>query len=100
LSALRQFFRFLIEEGERSDDPTAATDRPKTRRPLPTVLSVEEVDRLLAAARDGAGDAEAPPGRRVAALRTWALLELLYATGLRVSELVSLPVSAARADRP
>ncbi len=100
LSALRQFFRFLIDEGERGDDPTAATDRPKTRRPLPTVLSAEEVDRLLAAARGSAEDTECPAGRRVAALRTRALLELLYATGLRVSELVSLPASAARSGRP
>ncbi|MYZ50074.1 tyrosine recombinase [Propylenella binzhouense] len=100
LSALRQFFRFLVEEGVREDDPAASVDRPKPRRTLPKVMSVAEVDRLLAAARDATADPALSPAKRLAALRTLALLELLYATGLRVSELVSLPASAARSERP
>ena len=100
LSALRQFFRFLIAEGLRDDDPTTTTDRPKPRRGLPKILSVAEVDRLLSAAREGADAADLTASRRIAALRVLALLELLYATGLRVSELVSLPASAGRGGRP
>lgn len=100
LSALRQFFRFLRDEGLRDDDPTATAERPKPRRSLPNVLSVADVDALLRAARE---EAEAPgltPPRRVAALRMLALIELLYATGLRVSELVGLPATAGRGGRP
>jgi integrase/recombinase XerD len=100
LSALRQFFKFLVAEGLRHDDPTATAERPKPRRGLPKVMSVEEVDRLLAAAREAADAEGLTPARRVAALRMLALLELLYATGLRVSELVSLPASAGRGGRP
>jgi len=85
LSALRQFFRFLHGEGWRDDDPTAQLESPRQGRRLPKVLSEEEVDRLLAAARSKQG----PEGVRLV-----ALLELLYATGLRVSELVGLPYSA------
>jgi len=99
VSALRQFFRFLLSEGLRADDPTLSLDRPKPRRGLPKSLSVGEVEALLAAARARA-ERDGPPGRRLAALRTLALLELVYATGLRVSELVSLPASAARGERP
>ncbi|HLT77145.1 MAG TPA: site-specific tyrosine recombinase XerD [Ferrovibrio sp.] len=83
LSALRQFFRFLAREGLRSDDPAALLDAPKRARALPKLLSEEEVDRLLQAARELRED----PAE---AARLTALLELLYATGLRVSELVSL----------
>jgi integrase/recombinase XerD len=100
LSALRQFFRFLVAEGVREDDPAGAADRPKPRRGLPKILSVGEVDRLLAEARDQAAPTDLTPGRRLAALRLVALLELLYATGLRVSELVSLPETAGRGERP
>jgi integrase/recombinase XerD len=100
LSALRQFFRFQIAEGLRSDDPTATAERPKPRRHLPKVLSVEDVETLLDAARGQAGAAELTPARRLAALRVVALIELLYATGLRVSELVGLPESAGRGGRP
>lgn len=87
VSALRQFYQFLYAEGSRGDNPTAAVDRPKTRRPLPKILTAEEVDALFraAGALDGA-----------AGLRMTAMLEILYAAGLRVSELVSLPVAAAR----
>ncbi len=89
LSCLRQFYRFLYAEGMRADDPTATIDSPRRPRPLPKVLSEAEVERLLAAARarDGADGA-----------RLVALLELLYATGLRVSELVTLPLAALRGD--
>ena len=100
LSALRQFFRFLVGESLRNDDPTATAERPKPRRPLPKLLSIADVDKLLEAARVEATVIDLTPGRRLAALRTAALLELLYATGLRVSELVSLPASAGGAGRP
>lgn len=100
LSALRQFFRFLVAEGLREDDPTATAERPKPRRALPKVLTVAEVERLLAAAREEATAAELTPLRRLAGLRMLALLELIYATGLRVSELISLPAASGRGGRP
>jgi integrase/recombinase XerD len=96
LSAVRQFQKFLYAEGYAPADPTAAVSAPKRGRGLPKVLSVAEVDRLLAAAHDLAGREEATPGGSLRAARMACLLELLYATGLRVSELVSLPRSAAR----
>lgn len=89
LSSLRQFYRFLFAEKLRPDDPAAALDMPKKARALPKILSVEEVDALLAAA-------QRLPGRD--GLRLRALLETIYATGLRVSELVSLPISAVERD--
>ena len=89
LSCLRQFYKFLYGEGSRADDPTASLDSPRLGRPLPKYLTEEEVDRLLAAARALDG---------IKGLRATALLELLYATGLRVSELVSLPLAAVRAS--
>ena len=85
LSALRQFFRFLYAERARDDDPTQNIDRPKLGQRLPKYLHEGEVDQLLAAARG-------VPGRE--GLRLTALVELLYATGLRVSELVGLPLTA------
>jgi integrase/recombinase XerD len=100
LSALRQFFGFLMAEGLREDDPTATAERPKPRRPLPKLLSVDDVDRLLQAAREAAADTGLMPLRRLAALRLLALLEILYATGLRVSELVALPHTAGKGGRP
>jgi len=90
LSCLRQFFRFLYAEGTRSDDPAEALDAPRRARSLPKILSEAEVDALLAAARRRDG----PEG-----LRLLALLELLYASGMRVSELVALPFPP-RADDP
>jgi len=90
LSALRQFFRFLVLEHVRGDDPTAQLDGPRLGRPLPKVLGQEEVSALLSAAR-------ARPGAEGA--RLVCLLELLYGSGLRVSELVGLPLAAARGDR-
>ena len=93
---MRQFFRFLVADGLREDDPTGTAERPKPRRSLPKILSVDDVDRLLAAARSLADADGLKPTRRLAALRVLALLELLYATGLRVSELVSLPATAGK----
>ena len=96
LSATRQFHQFLYVEGYAPDDPTAATGGPKRGRALPKVLSTADVDRLLATAREGSEIAEASPPARLRALRMLCLVELLYATGLRVSELVALPRTAAR----
>ena len=98
LSAVRQLYRFLYAEGHRRDDPAAAIEGPKRSRPLPKVLTISDVDRLLAAARDGVGDPTRPLAERLRRARLTCLLELLYATGLRVSELVGLPASAARQD--
>jgi len=97
LSALRQFFRFLYSEGYRQDDPTGTVDAPKKQKPLPKIMSVENVTRLLDRAVLEAGEAAELPDR-IKALRLHALLETLYATGLRVSELVGLPVTVARTD--
>ncbi|WP_275406503.1 site-specific tyrosine recombinase XerD [Rhodoligotrophos defluvii] len=97
LSALRQFHRFLYAEGIRADDPTAVLESPRPRRALPKVLSVQQVDQLLALARQEVDYARLP-GDRLRAARLHCLLELLYATGLRVSELVSLTVLTAKAD--
>lgn len=98
LSAVRQLHRFLYAEGKRGDDPAAVLEGPKRGRSLPKILSVADVDRLLATAR-GAGGAEKSPAERVRGSRLYCLLEVLYATGLRVSELVALPASAAKRDQ-
>ncbi len=98
LSALKQFFKFLYGEGLRGDDPTGVLDSPKKRAPLPKVMSEADTGRLLDRAALEAADEEASPGDRQAALRLHALVETLYATGLRVSELVSLPVTVALRD--
>ncbi len=89
LSAMRQFYKFLYAEGLRGDDPTAILDAPKKGRSLPKIMSEDEVTRLLELA---AKEAAEPGPEQLARLRMLALLELLYATGMRVSELVSLPV--------
>jgi integrase/recombinase XerD len=96
LSAVRQFHKFLYVEGYAAADPTAAVVAPKKGRILPKVLSVDEVDRLLAASREAAYRAEASAAERLRAVRMACLLELLYATGLRVSELIALPRGAAK----
>src|SRR5438105_4926786 len=96
LSAIRQLFRFLYVEGHRGDDPAAAIQGPRRGRPVPKILSTADVDRLLATAREAAGDSSKSPGERLRACRLACLIEVLYATGLRVSELVALPASAAR----
>ena len=97
LSAIRQFHRFLCADGMRSDDPTRIVASPKSRRALPKVLSIAEVDRLLVTA-EAEANAEADPEKQAGSLRLYVLLELLYATGLRVSELVSLRRSAVMRD--
>src|SRR6266702_4694200 len=97
LSAMRHLFRFLLNERIRSDDPAAILSGPKRGRGLPKVLSISDVDRLLARAKE-LTETDASPAQRLRALRLYCLLEVLYATGLRVSELVSLPLSAARRD--
>lgn len=106
LSAIRQYHRFLYGEGMRPDDPTGTIDAPKKGRPLPKVLSEAQVERLIETARaeaeavstaDGEPISTAVRGRR---LRLHCLLETIYATGLRVSELVSLPAGAVRGEAP
>src|SRR6202521_1528834 len=98
LSALRHLFRFLLNERIRSDDPAAILSGPKRGRGLPKVLSISDVDRLLTRARALTEMPEASPLQRLRAIRLYCLLEVLYATGMRVSELVALPRSAARRD--
>ena len=98
LSAMRHLFRFLLHERIRSDDPAAILSGPKRGRGLPKVLSISDVDRLLVRAKALADAPEASAPQRLRALRIYCLLEVLYATGLRVSELVALPLSASRRD--
>ncbi|MEJ2408821.1 MAG: tyrosine recombinase [Novosphingobium sp.] len=93
-SALRQFYGFLVDEGVREDDPSGSLPRPRTRRPLPRVLGHEDVERFLTLAEDEA------TGEQPGAVRLLALLELLYGSGLRASELVSLPLAAVPRDAP
>jgi integrase/recombinase XerD len=100
LSAIRQFHRFLHAEGRRGDDPAPILEGPRQKPRLPKVLSVAEVECLLTAAKEGLDAPERPKPERLRAARTACLLELLYATGLRVSELVSLPLSAMRSREP
>jgi len=95
LSALRQFFAFLEDEGERTDNPALDIARPATRRPLPRILSHDDVDRLFAQASEEAAGEAAP----ASAMRMLLLLELLYGSGLRASELVSLPRRAVAGER-
>ncbi len=94
LSALRQFFGFLADEGLRSDDPTSALARPAARRPLPKILSHDQIAKLFAQAEEDAA------GGSAAGIRMLVLLELLYGSGLRATELVSLPLSAVPRDEP
>lgn len=96
LSATRQLYRFLYAEGKRGDDPAAVLEGPKRGKTLPKVLSIAEVDTLMTQARANAENAEQPKAVRLRAARLLCLLEVVYATGLRVSELVALPASAAR----
>lgn len=93
-AALRRFYGFLVDEGLRPDDPSSALPRPRFERPLPRILDENEVKRMFEAAEDRAASGEA------AALRNLALLELLYGSGLRASELVSLPRGAVRPGQP
>jgi integrase/recombinase XerD len=98
LSAMRHLFRFLLNERIRGDDPAAILSGPKRGRGLPKVLSIADVDRLLTRAKALSEDAATTPSQRLRAMRLYCLLEVLYATGLRVSELVALPRAAARRD--
>jgi integrase/recombinase XerD len=98
LSALRHLFRFLLNERIRSDDPAAILSGPKRGSGLPKVLSIADVDRMLTRAQELSQTADVSPAQRLRSMRLYCLLEVLYATGLRVSELVSLPRSAARND--
>ena len=93
LSALRRFFGFLYSDGIRRDDPTGSVAAPRLSRPLPKILSTEEALKLVEAAREDAGDS--PEAARL----LW-IVERLYASGLRVSELVALPMSAIRGSQP
>ena len=94
LSAMRQFYRFLVSEGRRQDDPSAALDSPALGRPLPKLLSETEVTELI----DAVAGRFADPEHMAEGLRLLALLEILYGGGLRVSELVGLPLSALVRD--
>ncbi|WP_421927484.1 site-specific tyrosine recombinase XerD [Neoaquamicrobium sediminum] len=97
LSAVRQFFKFLYVEGMRTDDPTGIVDTPRKERPLPKTMGEDAVTRLLERAETDRQMAE-NDADRLAACRLHALVETLYATGLRVSELVSLPLTVALRD--
>jgi integrase/recombinase XerD len=98
LSAMRHLFRFLLNERVRGDNPAAILSGPKRGRGLPKVLSIADVDRMLTRAKELALVAPASGLKQLRAMRLYCLLEVLYATGLRVSELVALPRSAARND--
>ncbi|MDR3407532.1 MAG: site-specific tyrosine recombinase XerD [Methylovirgula sp.] len=100
LSAIRQLHRFLYAEGLRGDDPAAILEGPRRPPSLPKILSIEEVERLLAAAQTAVAETPEKSAARLDALRTSCLLELLYATGLRVSELVALPKTAGKRAEP
>ena len=93
-AALRRFYAFLVDDGLRSDDPSEALPRPRFERPLPRILDEAEINRMFEAAEDRAASGEAT------AVRNLALLELLYGSGLRASELVSLPRGALRPGQP
>ncbi|MEO1397643.1 MAG: site-specific tyrosine recombinase XerD [Pseudomonadota bacterium] len=104
LSALRQFYQFLFADGLRGDDPSTAVESPRMARPLPKTMSETVVDQLLTRAEQdalqGEGKKQTNHARRLRAQRVYAMLELLYSTGLRVSELVNLPASAIRPNEP
>ena len=95
-AALRQFYIFLQAEKLRKDNPVDGLDAPKQKRPLPKTLSIAEVDRLIATAFERVERADQTPASQMRAARMAALLELIYATGLRVSELIALPSRVAR----
>jgi integrase/recombinase XerD len=100
LSAVRQFHKHLYAEGHRRDDPTLPIDGPRRARPLPKVLTMEDVDRLIRTAREGLDASDRPLRERLAAARMACLVELIYGSGLRVSEALGLPKSVARAKEP
>jgi integrase/recombinase XerD len=96
LSAIKQWHKHMFIEGLRTDDPTMALEGPRRSRPLPKVLGVAEVEKLINVAREGLDDPARTPRERLATARMACLIELLYASGLRVSELIALPRSVAR----
>ncbi|WP_298239883.1 site-specific tyrosine recombinase XerD [uncultured Bradyrhizobium sp.] len=98
LSAMRHLYRFLLNERIRAEDPAAILSGPKRGRGLPKVLSISDVDRMLRRAKELSEAEDASPAKRLRSLRLYCLLEVLYATGLRVSELVALPRTAAKRD--
>jgi len=98
MSAMRHLYRFLLNERIRGDDPAAILSGPKRGRGLPKVLSIADVDRMLTRAKELAQATEPSAPQRLRAMRLYCLLEVLYATGLRVSELVALPLSASRRE--
>jgi integrase/recombinase XerD len=100
LSAIRQFHKFLCAEGWRRDNPTLAVEGPRRSRPLPKLLSIAEVERLVAAAREGLDLGDRPLRERLEAARIACLIELIYGSGLRVSEALSLKKSIATAKSP
>ncbi len=100
LSTLRQFHKFLFAEGFRPDDPTGAVSAPRKGRALPKILSEDDVDRLIETARAASLDPDRSAEDRLRSLRLYTLVEVAYATGLRVSELVALPAAALRSDLP
>jgi integrase/recombinase XerD len=100
LSAIRQFHKHLYAENRRTDDPTLAIEGPRRGRPLPKVLTVDDVERLIVAARQGLEESERPIRERLALARMTCLIELIYASGFRVSEVLSLPKSIARTKEP
>lgn len=100
LSSIRQFHRFLVTDRRRGDNPALIIEAPRSGRGLPKILSVAEVDHLLNVSKEGLGDSGRPAAERLRALRTACLIELLYATGLRVSELVAVPARAAQTKDP
>ncbi len=100
LSAIRQFHKFLTAEGWRRDDPTLTVEGPRRSRPLPKLLSVAEVERLIETAREGLDIAERPLRERLEAARGACLIEFIYGSGLRVSEALSLKKAVAMAKSP
>jgi integrase/recombinase XerD len=96
LSAIKQWHKHLFVEGLRADDPAMALEGPRRARPLPKTLGVAEVEKLIEVAREGLDDPARPPRDRLATARMACLIELLYASGLRVSELIALPRAVAR----
>ncbi len=98
LSAIRQLHRFLYAEGKRKEDPAAVLEGPRRGRPLPKILSLNEVTKLFETAHAAAKTKNENSVERLRAARLICLIEVLYASGLRVSELIALPASAARAE--
>ena len=100
LSAIRQFHKHLYAEGYRRDDPALAIEGPRRTRPLPKILTVGDIDRLIRTAREGLDLPERSLRERLAAARMACLIELIYGSGLRISEALALPKSAARTKEP